>query len=203
MIGMADRFGTVPALLLDGRRVKTNYEIARFLEELRPDPPLFPSEVDQRREVEEAERWGDEVFQMTARRLALAAPVRGPGALINGGEGGRLGPLLWRQRTVRMVATRVFGRLFGANAQAEQEMLVSLPSMLDRIDGWIETGVLNGDQLNVADFVIAPSIALLCYRPDLRPEIERRPAMRLLERVLPDPSGASGSAESPTFSAAG
>ena len=42
MLRMIDRLGTVPSLLIDGQRVKTNREIARFLETFRPDPPLFP-----------------------------------------------------------------------------------------------------------------------------------------------------------------
>ena len=190
MLGTVDRMGTVPALLIDGRRVKRNREIARFLEELRPDPPLFPDEPELRQGVEEAERWGDEVFQMTARRLGLAALLHGRDGLVNRGGDGRLGPLLWRQPTVRWVGARLVGRfVFGANARAEPELLAALPGMLARIDGWIESGVLNGDQLYAADFMIAPSVALLCYRPDLRPEIERRPAIRLVDRLLPEPSG--------------
>ena len=55
----------------DGTQVKTNRRIARFLDERHPDPPLFPVGEAQRAAVEEAERWGDEVFQMVARRLAL------------------------------------------------------------------------------------------------------------------------------------
>src|SRR5438876_9173477 len=54
MLGTADRLGTVPALRIDGQRVQTNREIARFLDRLRPDPPLFPVEADRRRAVEEA-----------------------------------------------------------------------------------------------------------------------------------------------------
>ena len=69
--------------------------------------------------------------------------------------------------------------------------VVGLPAMLDRIDGWIESGVLDGEELNAADFVIAPSLALLTYRRDLRPEIERRPAIGLIDRLLPEPSAAS------------
>jgi glutathione S-transferase len=188
MLALVDRFGTVPALLLDGQRVKTNREIARFLDGVRPDPPLFPSEPDDRRAVEEAERWGDEVFQMTARRLGLAATLHGRDAFVNGGDDGRLGPLLFRQPTVRLVGTRLFAlTVFAANARAEPELLAELPGMLDRIDGWIEAGVLNGDRLYAADFMIAPSLAPLTYRRDLRTEIERRPAMRLVDRLLPDP----------------
>ncbi len=37
--------------------------------------------------------------------------------------------------------------------------LAALPGFLDKIDAWIEAGVLNGEQLNAADFQIAPSIA--------------------------------------------
>jgi glutathione S-transferase len=93
MLESADRMGTVPTLLIDGQRVKTNREIARFLEGLRPDPPLFPAEPDRRDAIEEAERWGDDVFQMMARRLALAASLHGRDAIVDRGDDGRLGPL--------------------------------------------------------------------------------------------------------------
>jgi glutathione S-transferase len=195
MLGMADRMGTVPALEVDGQRVKTNREIARFLDGLRPDPPLLPSDPEGRRAVEEAERWGDEVFQMAARRLVLAASLRGRDALINGGSEGRLGPLLFRRATVRLVGARFIALFaFRANADTEPELLAALPAQLDRIDGWIEAGVLNGDELNAADFMIAPSLALLCYRPDLQAEILRRPAGRLVDRLLPEPSAVQSAA---------
>ncbi len=188
MLDAADRMGTVPALKIDGERVKTNRDIARFLEELRPDPPLYPADPAQRAAVEEAERWGDEVFQMTARRLALAAAVRGGDAIIGGGSEGRLGPLLFRNDHVRAIGTKMFGRfVFSAGPQAESELLAVLPEQLDHIDGLVEGGVLNGEQLYAADFMIAPSLALLTYVKDLRPEIERRPAIRLVDRILPEP----------------
>jgi hypothetical protein len=126
---------------------------------------------------------------MTARRLILAATLHGRDGLINRGGDGRLGPLLWRNPTVRLAGARLIALfVFAANARAEPELLAAVPGMLDRIDGWIEAGVLNSDQLYAADFMIAPSLALLCYRRDLRPEIEHRPAIRLVERVLPEPS---------------
>src|SRR5947208_5109923 len=49
--------GTVPALKLDGRRVQGSVAIAHALEELKPEPPLYPRDPEQRRRVEEAERW--------------------------------------------------------------------------------------------------------------------------------------------------
>jgi glutathione S-transferase len=72
-------------------------------------------------------------------------------------------------------------------AEAEQEILGELPSMLDRIDAWIADGVLGAVDLNVADFMIAPSLALILYRQDLLPMFEGRPALELVERILPKP----------------
>ena len=60
--------------------------------------------------------------------------------------------------------------------------------MLDRVDGFIDAGVINGDALNAADFMIAPSLALFYYRPDLRPEVEARPVAAFVDRVLPEPA---------------
>jgi len=180
--------GTVPALLPDGNRVMTNRDIARFLEEVQPDPPLFPAEPDRRLAVEEAERWGDEIFQMAARRLLLASALQGRDGIVNQGEDGRLGPLIARHVTVRFAVARLVARFaFAVNARSEGCLLAALPGMLDRIDAWIEGGVLNGEHLHAADFMIVTSLALLCYRPDVRAELERRPAMRLIDRVLPEP----------------
>ncbi len=188
MLALADRMGTVPALLLDGNRVMRNRDIARFLDEVQPDPPLFPAEPARRLAVEEAERWGDEIFQMAARRLLLAAMLHGRDGILNRGEDGRLGTLISRHETARFAVARVVARIaFAVNARSDGDLLAALPGMLDRIDAWTEAQVLNGEHLNAADFMIVTSLALLCYRPDVRAELERRPAIRLLDRVLPEP----------------
>ena len=58
---------TVPALKLDGRRIQGSRAISRALEELKPDPPLFPA--DRRAAVEEAEAWGERELQPLPRRF--------------------------------------------------------------------------------------------------------------------------------------
>jgi glutathione S-transferase len=185
-LSLGDRLGTVPALRIGGERVQTNREIARFLERRQPEPSLFPADPELRREVEEAERWGDEVFQMAARRAFLSAVVAGPDGLHGRAGSGRLGPLLWRSERLRFLGAGAIGRMaFGANPDTEGELLADLPPMLDRIDAWIDAGVLNAEALNAADFMIVTSLALLDYRRDLRPDIAARPANRLLGRVLP------------------
>jgi glutathione S-transferase len=187
--------GTVPALVIDGCRVQTNPAIARFLDEAQPNPPLFPSGAEQRRYVEAAERWGDEVFQMLARRTALAAALHGPDTLFARGAAGRLGTLLWRRDAARLMGVRLMSRyVFNVNPTTERTLLARLPDALDRIDNWIDAGVLGGDELNAADYMIATSVALLMYRRDLRPQIEPRPAGALAERVLPEPAPSVASA---------
>ena len=60
---------TVPALEIDGRRLQGTAQISRSLDELVPEPPLFPADPDARARVEEAERWGEPVLQPVPRRL--------------------------------------------------------------------------------------------------------------------------------------
>jgi hypothetical protein len=90
---------------------------------------------------------------------------------------------------MRVLVGRISAQFaFRASPDAERELLEALPAMLDRIDAWIGAGVLNSRALNAADFMIAPSLALLAYRLDLRSEIESRPGGALVDRVLPEPN---------------
>jgi glutathione S-transferase len=184
-----DRLGTVPALRLHGRHVQTNLAIAAFLEEERPDPPLYPPEPDRRREVSQAAAWGDEVLQMAARRIVLAAGARGLDELRARGGTGRLGALLAHSDPLRAASARMAGAVaFRVDADVERRLLAELPAQLDRVDEWLAAGVLGGPELGTADFMIAPSLALLAYRHDLRPDIEARPLGAFVERVLPEPA---------------
>jgi len=182
-LALLDRLGTVPALRLGVERIQTNRAIARFLERLQPEPALFPAEPERRRAVEDAERWGDDVLQMAARRVALATPLR---TMAGRGADGRLGPLLSRSRVMRELLSHTTPKPFRAGSGNLEALLTAIPPMLDRVDSYIGDGVLCGEELNVADFAIAPSLALLCYRPELSAEICRRPAGVLVDRLLPE-----------------
>src|SRR4051812_21838523 len=82
---------TVPALKIDGRKVQGSRQIARELERLRPEPPLFPTDPELRAEVEEAERFGDERLQHPLRQLAWWALKKNRAPLRSYSEGARLG----------------------------------------------------------------------------------------------------------------
>ena len=126
---------------------------------------------------------------MDARRIVLAAMAREPGTFSRSTEDGRLGYLLYRRALTRRLIVPQIGRLiFAVRRAAEPELLADLPAMLDRIDAWIANGVLGGAQLNAADFMVAPSLALILYRPDALPLFEGRPALGLVDRLLPEPA---------------
>lgn len=64
--------------------------------------------------------------------------------------------------------------------------------MLDRVDGWVESGVLNGPEPNAADFQTAPSLCLLNDRLDLVQPVRSRPSWGLVERLIPAAREAPG-----------
>jgi glutathione S-transferase len=186
---MGDRLGTVPALAANGHRISTNQGIARFLDEHHPQSPLFPADPERRAAVEEAERWANETLQMAARRIPGAALVRDPATFSRLSGDGRMGYLLYKSAFVRrLIVPRILRWIFAASPATDPELLADLSAMLDRIDAWIADGVIGGAQLNAADFMVAPSLALILYRPDVKPMFDGRPALELVDRLLPEPA---------------
>ena len=190
MLGRGFVTMTVPALKIDGRRVQGSREISRALDELVPHPPLFPADPVRRQAVDDTERWG-ETFQDAVRRLVLYASRIQPRTFSSVYR--HANPLMRPvQRIARGLVIRLASAAHRATDRAAQEDLAGLPACLDRIDAWIEDGVLNGEELNAADFQIAPNIALLQRFDDLAPLVEGRPAARLAQRVAPEFPGDIG-----------
>jgi glutathione S-transferase len=176
---------TVPAMKLDGTKVQGSRQIARELDRLRPDPPLFPADADQRAAVEEAERFGDEELQHPIRQILWWAIKRDKSPLRSYSEGAKLGvPIGLAMKTAAPIVA-LSARFNEANDDNVKRDLAALPGMVQRIDDWIAAGVLGGEQLNAADFQIAPSLGLALTLDDLRPTIEGRPAGELAKRVVP------------------
>jgi glutathione S-transferase len=180
---------TVPALKIEGRRLQGSREISRALDEIKPDPPLFPEDSTQRRAVEEAERWGDEVLQPIPRRLSWWCIKRDNSGVKEFVADAKLGlPTSIAVATTPPIA-RLSARFNKSTDENVEADLAALPGMLDNVDRLIAEGLLNGEALNAADFQIATSLALLRCFEDLRPWIDSRPAGELVQRVVPDYPG--------------
>lgn len=179
---------TVPAIKADdGRKVQGTRNISRFLDELRPEPALFPA--DKRTEVEEAERWGDEQLQSVPRRLAWYALARDRSGLEGFMSGYKVGlptsvavatagPIVWAEQKINKVSD-----------EAVRADIAALPALLDHVDKLIGDGVIGGSEPNAADFQIATSVRLLMAMDQLKPMLDGRPAAEWAPKVAPDPGG--------------
>jgi len=184
MLGRGFPMMNVPAVKIDGRRIQGSRQISRALDELQPQPPLFPADEEQRRGVVLAERWGEDL-QNAVRRIFWCAARRNPRAMMTVHP--HANPLMRpAQHATRRLVTRLATAGHQASDFAGEEHLAELPARLDQIDAWIEQGLLNGRQLNAADFQIAPNLALLLRFEDLAPHIEQRPAAKLARRLVAD-----------------
>lgn len=179
-----ERF-TVPALEMDGRKVQGSRAIARHLESVKPDPPLFPADPDERARVEDAERWGEQVLQPLPRRLFRY--------LILTSEPARV----WMGTDVLHIpAPRVMGRLFmpvirrlaeisHADEAGTRAALAELPALLDRVDELIAAGTIGGARPNAADFQILAAVRVLLEFEDLGWLVHGRPSVAPARRLYP------------------
>jgi glutathione S-transferase len=181
----------VPAVKFeDGRRAQGTRELPRVLDELVPEPRLVPDDP----RALEAEAWADDVLQQWARRMVASAGARDPDALAGRGAGGRLGALLTRHERPRRTVARAVLKAFRVTKEQQQDDLERTGEILDRVDAWIGEGVLNGEELRSPDLAVASSLALVEYIVALQPELQRRPAMALIDRVFSGSAAASGRA---------
>ncbi|MDP9386221.1 MAG: glutathione S-transferase N-terminal domain-containing protein, partial [Actinomycetota bacterium] len=185
------RFGaaTVPGLELGGERLIGSRRIVRRLDELVAEPELYPRDAHLRVQVERAEEWGDEVLQSFVRRLSWALLRRAPGAMDSYTAGAQL-PIPPRIAALASAPVAALSaRLNGASDPNVRADLINLPRHLDRVDRWIDAGVLGGQQPNAADLQIAASLRLALTFGDLVPAIDPRPAGRLARAQFPEYPG--------------
>jgi glutathione S-transferase len=176
---------TVPALRLEGKRVQGTRAIAEALDALRPDPPLFPADPEERRAVDEAEEWGDKVYQPVPRRLVWAALRRDRSTMATYLEGAKLGVPVPVAARVGAPVIRAAAHANNATDENVRTDLASLPALIDHVDGLLRLGIIGGVQPNVADFQIGTSTALLATLGDARRMLEGHPALEHAQRIAP------------------
>jgi glutathione S-transferase len=181
---------TVPALRLGDVKVQGSRAIMRRLDELVPEPALFPSDPAHRARVEAAERWGDEVFQPIARELIWFGMVNSPRAMVSYSEHSRLPLPDPGIRLIAPVVARLGERLNRTNHEVARKDLGALPEQLDKIDDWIADGTIGDpEHPNAADLQIASTVRLMLTLADVRPLIEGRPCAQLARELFPAADG--------------
>lgn len=178
------RGDTVPALKIAGRRLQGSLAISRALDEIQPDPPLFPADPERRHAVEEAEAWGEHEFQPVPRRIFRWCAT-------HSGDLRR-----WMAKSIGMPAPNLaaamnvpiakhFARKAGAGDERVRDDIKNLPALFDRVDALIAEGTIGGAEPNAADFQIGTTARVLLGFEDLAPLLEGRPTKELALRILP------------------
>jgi glutathione S-transferase len=175
---------TVPGLLVDGQPVHGSRPILARLEELMPEPTLFPEPIADA--VREAERWGDDELQNLGRRLPWGALHFRPEAL---GTFGGSGPLDGPGTDFAIHYVHTAWRYHKISAERLHEDLAGLPAKLDHVDELVAGGTIGGQAPTAADFQIGCTIRVLLTLGDLRPLIEGRAVERVAREWFPEYSG--------------
>ena len=146
--------GKVPALEHDGRRIGDSTEIARYLEERFPEPPLMPSEPAERALCHLLEDWADESLYFYELRLRFGEPhnrknwvprlVRNDPAPLRG----LLGLAVPRVLSMDM-------RSQGIGRKPLAQVLHELARHVEAIAGWLgDREWLVGARLSLADIAV-------------------------------------------------
>ena len=164
----------VPGLLVDDEPVHGSNPILEKLEELQPEPSLYPA--DRAEAVREAAAWGDGELQDLGRRLPWGALHFRPEMLGLLGGAGQLEPPAV-DFAIRMV--RGAWKYHKITAERLYEDLQGFPALLDHVDELATNGVIGQEEPTAADFQIGATMRVLSMVGDLEPLLADRPAGEL------------------------
>jgi glutathione S-transferase len=175
---------TVPGAMFDDEPVHGSIAILERLEQLAPEPSLYPSDLGD--VVVAAERWGDDELQDLGRRLPWGALHFRPEAMGTFAGGDALDP---PGTDFAMRYVHASWKYHHITAVRLAEDLAGLPAKLDRVDAYVAEGVLAGAEPNAADLQIGATLAVLLTVGDVRPLIEARPAVQVARKWFADRPG--------------
>jgi glutathione S-transferase len=185
---MAEIYGpahtTVPGVVIDGIPVHGSVAILERLEQLVPQPALYPAPIAEA--VHEAERWGDGRLQDLSRYLPWGALHFRPESLGTFGGGDAL-DAAGTEFAVKVI--RGTWRYHGLTEEVLRDALRDLPGLLDHVDALAADGTIGTDHVTAADLQIGASLRVLLTVGDLHPLMADRPGEELARRLFPDYPG--------------
>jgi glutathione S-transferase len=180
----------LPVLELDGRRIGDSTAIIAALEELVPEPALYPSDAAERARALELEDWFDEELGPALRRIVWHHMLPDTDATV--------GALFTRPAPARERLLRATAPLVGPIVRRDYDVSdatavtarAALIAAMDRVESELgPSGYLVGDKFSVADLTAAALFTPLIAPPqrpyaparlapaleELRGELEARP----------------------------
>jgi len=175
---------TVPGMLVDDEPVHGSTAIFARLEELKPEPSLYPG--SDAAAVREAEEWGDRELQDLGRRLAWGALHFRPEAMgtFAGNE-----PLDPAGVDFAMRFLRGTWKYHKITAERLASDLAGLPEKVAHIESLAAGGLIGGDQPTAADLQIGATIRVLLTVGDLDRLLGSTAGEAIARRWFPDYAG--------------
>lgn len=184
---------TLPVLQLDGETIGDSTAIIAALEARYPDPPLYPSDPEDRARALELEDWFDENLGPHARLLPFYELTQEPDLFAEVAAESVPGPLGKAKPVVGAYARAYTSLRWGASDEdAAVKARDGIVAALDRVEAELGEGdYLVGESFTVADLTAASLFYPLVVPPEgpLDPNLPRPPA---LERFRQSLSGRRG-----------
>jgi glutathione S-transferase len=148
---------TFPVLSIGGRRIGDSTEIVAVLEELYPEPPLYPADAAERRRALELEEFFDEELGPYIRQLAWYELGKDPERFAELMKQAAPGPLARFGRASAAYARAYTTLRFRAGSAREAERgRAKVLAALDRLEAELGEGeYLVGEKFSVADLTAA------------------------------------------------
>ncbi len=186
---------TFPVLQLDGRTIGDSTAVIAALEERYPDPPLYPSDPEQRRRALELEDFFDEELGPHMRLLAFYELINEPELFAEVASASVPAPLGKAKGLTGAYARAYTSLRFGANSDtAAVTAREKIVAAMDRLDSELAANggeYLVGDGFSVADLTAA-SLFYPLVGPEegpLPPDTPTPPAFERFREGLSDRPG--------------
>lgn len=186
---------TVPIVTIDGRTIADSTEIIAALEELYPEPPLYPADAEERVRALALEDYFDENLGPHARLLPFYELIQEPDLFAEVAAAAVPGPLGKVKPVVGAYARAYTSVRWGANSDADAELArEGIVAAMDRLDAELaqtDGEFLVGDAFSVADLTAASLFYPLVVPPEgpLRTDLPRPPALDRFRESLSDRPG--------------
>lgn len=186
---------TMPVLQIDGENVGDSTGIIAALEARYPDPPLYPSDPEERARALELEDWFDENLGPHARLLPFYELIQEPEVFAEVAAAAVPGPLGKAKPLVGAYARTYTSLRFNANSDEHAEQArEAIVAALDKLEAELEQGegeFLVGSCFSVADLTAASLFYPLVVPPEgpLPTDLPRPPALERFRESLSDRRG--------------
>jgi glutathione S-transferase len=186
---------TMPVLRIDGETVGDSTAIIATLEAKYPEPPLYPSDPEQRARALELEDWFDENLGPHTRLLPFYELTQEPDLFAEVAAAAVPGPLGKAKPVVGAYARAYTSIRWGAgDEEAAARAREAIVTALDKLEAELEEGegeFLVGDSFSVADLTAASLFYPVVVPPEgpLRTDLPRPPALERFRESLSDRRG--------------